>query len=299
MTFITHGIFAGLTASAAGQGQWHILAAAIGSLFPDIDTPRSIIGKVFFFISIPLNRRFGHREEVHMLFIWSIPLLIGIILRYEFVQWMGIGALSHSIIDTYNTKGAAILKPLTDRIVVIFKSPKWRIRSGQREEIIFAALLLAAFLGTQHIQQIGGWRSFLGRILQSPQNTVERYIDAGNQRCEVQGKFRWHDGRIQKKVQWLIIGTESGRLVCWDGSRLIRPKHGEFLRSVLITNSKEARFPKVGEEWAPVRVNGIVIVGQDSLYYGGNQWFFAQKGQRAFGYIKSITAEVPQLYLNK
>jgi len=285
MTFITHAAFGALTASAAGQGWNHILAAALGSFLPDIDSHRSLIGRVFFFISIPLYRKFGHREEVHSVFVWLILVLIGFFLKSQFLQWMGIGALSHAFIDCFNTKGAAILKPLTERIAVIFKNPNWRIRSGQREEIIFGALLITLLIGTQHIQAIGGYRSFFGSLLKSPQITVEHYIESGNIRSHVDGRFRWNDGRIQE-VQWLIVGTEGDKLVCWDGQRLIRPKHGEFLRAALMKSQKE---------WGAARVQGIVTVLQDSFYFAGGKWYFARKGQKAFGSIKSVSGEIPQI----
>jgi inner membrane protein len=35
--------------------------AAIASLLPDIDLPPARIGRLFWFISVPLERRFGHR----------------------------------------------------------------------------------------------------------------------------------------------------------------------------------------------------------------------------------------------
>ena len=288
MTFLTHAIFGGITASAAGQGWGNILAAAAGSLLPDIDSHRSVIGRIFFFLSIPLYRKFGHREEVHSMFLWIIPVIIGVLLNNQFLQWFGIGALSHSFIDCYNTKGASILKPLTDRIVVIFKNPAWRIRSGQREEFIFAACLIFLFIGTQHIQQIGGYRSFLGSMLKSPQIAFEHYVEAGNLRCDVKGKFRWNDGRTQQ-VQWLVVGTENNAFVLWDGQRLIKSKHGEFLRAELVKSHKE---------WPVAQVQGIVQVMQDSFYFGGGKWYFTQAGQRAFGSIKSVTAEIPQIKTN-
>lgn len=42
-----------------------LLCAIIGSLSPDIDHPKALIGRIFFFISKPLDRRFGHRTVTH------------------------------------------------------------------------------------------------------------------------------------------------------------------------------------------------------------------------------------------
>ena len=37
------------------------LLAVAASLLPDVDLPPSKIGRLFWFISVPLERRFGHR----------------------------------------------------------------------------------------------------------------------------------------------------------------------------------------------------------------------------------------------
>ena len=41
--------------------------AAVASLLPDIDLPPSTIGRLFWFLSVPLERRFGHRTLTHSL----------------------------------------------------------------------------------------------------------------------------------------------------------------------------------------------------------------------------------------
>jgi len=49
-----------------------ILIAILGSLMPDIDMPKSTIGRLIPFISVPLERRFGHRTITHSLIGWLI-----------------------------------------------------------------------------------------------------------------------------------------------------------------------------------------------------------------------------------
>ena len=47
------------------------LLAAVASLLPDIDLPPSKIGRLFWWISVPLERRFGHRTLTHSLIVLS------------------------------------------------------------------------------------------------------------------------------------------------------------------------------------------------------------------------------------
>jgi len=41
------------------------LLAIIASLLPDVDLPPAKIGRLFWFVSVPLERRFGHRTLTH------------------------------------------------------------------------------------------------------------------------------------------------------------------------------------------------------------------------------------------
>jgi len=41
--------------------------AAVASVLPDVDLPPARIGRLFWFISAPLERRFGHRTLTHSL----------------------------------------------------------------------------------------------------------------------------------------------------------------------------------------------------------------------------------------
>ncbi len=48
------------------------LLVAIASLGPDVDLPTSKVGRLFFWLSVPLERRFGHRTITH----YAVGLLV-------------------------------------------------------------------------------------------------------------------------------------------------------------------------------------------------------------------------------
>ena len=71
MTLGTHVTFAsvlyrGGAARFGYKPDWISWAlAAVASLLPDIDLPPAKIGRLFWFVSVPLERRFGHRTLTH------------------------------------------------------------------------------------------------------------------------------------------------------------------------------------------------------------------------------------------
>lgn len=65
----------------------------------------------------------------------------------------------------------------------------------------------------------------------------------------------------------------------YDGRKLIKKKHGEFLRSTLRPTS---------DAWNMVSVNAIVTVRQAALFFDGRVWHLAKPGEKALGVIKPL-----------
>lgn len=291
MTAPTHIAF-GVLMAAAAQGKYgQAVACALGALLPDLDHPRSSIGRVLFFISQPLNLIAGHRGIVHSFVVWLVPLVVGIVTRQPLIQWLSIGAISHCLIDCYTVSGVQAFKPFTDRSVVLFKKD-WRIKTGSIQEILLFALLFAGIAGMNYTYAIGGPRKLINLLAKSPKITAEEFIRAGNHICHARGQWRWASGKLEE-VEWLVVGTEneSGSvqsLVYFDGQKLLRSGQGQFLRSTLI---------QTPEEWNSVSVRGIVTVRNPSFFFDGRRWHFALSGQKAIGTIRAVDNSAPDIAL--
>jgi len=76
-------VFTGFMSSILG---WNIFSNSslmfitlLGSLLPDIDTPRSLFGRMFYFSKF-INRKVGHRTLTHsLIFIFVISSLMSLI----------------------------------------------------------------------------------------------------------------------------------------------------------------------------------------------------------------------------
>ncbi|RLG16170.1 hypothetical protein DRN62_04030 [Nanoarchaeota archaeon] len=124
MFVLTHLSFAILLAF------WYklpLLPLLLGSILPDIDSSRTLIGRILNPISHFIYKRFAHRTITHS---W-IPLLLLLDLylatREHFVLFFLIGYASHIFLDMFNTSGVAFLYPkklyfvLTDAQIESFK----------------------------------------------------------------------------------------------------------------------------------------------------------------------------------
>jgi inner membrane protein len=127
----THVAFAVALGMVSGAPTSTLGLLAGGALLPDLDHHQSTIGRILFFISIPLNKLVGHRRTFHGFFLWSIISLAGIF--YNPLLWIGLGALSHVFIDCLNVMGVQALMPFSEKVCVLFDR-KYRIHSGSRKE---------------------------------------------------------------------------------------------------------------------------------------------------------------------
>lgn len=288
MTAPTHIAFSLLCGSIGSADYLASAACAVGSLLPDLDHPRSSIGRVFFFVSHPLNMRFGHRGLVHSFFVWIPLLIVGLLVRSHTIQWLAIGALSHVIIDCYNTAGVRAFSPFSDKSVVMFKRD-WRVSAGSLGEI-YVFILIACLLPASHFtQSIGGWRKLTNLLIQSHKITIEEYSRAGTKQCYVKGQFRWIDGRTQD-VNWLIVGIENEALIYFDGDKLIREaKAGKFLKSKLI---------RTDVDWISVKINGVGVTNKASFFFDGKRWYYAPGGTKVLGIVRSADNSMPEIQID-
>ena len=184
---------------------WVILTVAIiGSLAPDIDLPSSLIGKIFFFISKPLERNFGHRTVTHSFLGWAIASLIfgafaaGSFFLFDALHWtplianffdvpksqaihhllrvitaFSIGYASHILLDMFNPRGVQLLWP-NDARDVIPGNPKFRPNAGSKAELaIFVTFTLLLSLALP-ISSYGLMTS-LRWLLATPAAAIEEF----------------------------------------------------------------------------------------------------------------------------
>ena len=135
-----------LTPALADASLWHIVPMALASaLLPDLDHPRSLLGRQLPWISGPLSRLFGHRGFTHSLLavgmgVWGLaqveaPWLLSGAVKAALI----VGYLSHLLGDWLTPMGIPLLWPWRRR----FRLPGLPLKSGGGYERAFCLLTLA------------------------------------------------------------------------------------------------------------------------------------------------------------
>ncbi|NQT57443.1 MAG: metal-dependent hydrolase, partial [Bacteroidetes bacterium] len=211
-----------------------ILFAILGSIIPDIDHPHSIIGRLFFLVSVPLERRYGHRTFTHSLMGWGIfsvlfTVIIGLIsfipqisiwgwsdLPIRWIAAFSISYFSHLILDMMNKRGVQMFWPDSGRDVIP-KSPKFRPESGSKIELLIFFILVILVVLALPISKYG-LGSSLRWLLATPGSAIEEFKSLRVRAyVDFKGTFRDTSKPVQGKAE--ILDADRKRLVVlYDGS---------------------------------------------------------------------------------
>ncbi len=127
---------AGIAPSPAGGA-----VAILGALLPDIDHPKSVMGRWVPFLSVPLSKILGHRGLTHSLLALVAAAGLGMVAA---THWPGfgfplaLGYLSHLLGDFFTGGGIPLLYPSTRR----YTAPLRVAVGGLGEKLVFLGLTL-------------------------------------------------------------------------------------------------------------------------------------------------------------
>lgn len=89
----------------------YVIGICFGSLLPDIDEPRSFIGRRSFGLSKYVKQRYGHRGITHSLFAWMLVSFVFLIYPSFLTVGISLGYLFHLIGDLFSVRSIPILAP--------------------------------------------------------------------------------------------------------------------------------------------------------------------------------------------
>ncbi|MFP4284165.1 MAG: metal-dependent hydrolase [Desulfovermiculus sp.] len=219
-----------------------MLASAV-AVVPDIDHRSSHIGRMFPWISGPLEYWTGHRTFTHSIFLLFLVWLFSIFFMPGGWSLAVISGLaSHAVLDMMTPSGVAWFWPARARCVIP-GDPKWRMESMGRGELAFCivlALLVYPVLvaAERGVGVLGTVRDIVGDV-----ESARSFYDGRKSDCEWWLDIRGQDNHAFKGVEGrfkiigpyagdgLIVSTEEGpRSICkadacdWYASKAVLMK---------------------------------------------------------------------------
>lgn len=132
-THLMIGVGAGLLMSSK-LGSWGIAMTAIGSLLPDLDHPKSILGRRF-----PLGSALGirHRGWMHSLLGLAIFSYLTSLINPSLAPGITLGYMLHLLADSFNPAGIAWFYPISKKRIHIIG-----IRTGSVAEYVINLIII-------------------------------------------------------------------------------------------------------------------------------------------------------------
>ncbi len=163
-------LFTGIIASIWDVNVFHhtgyITACVFGTLFPDIDTTKSLIGKILYPIAKPIAKRFGHRTITH-----SIPFATLTFIALKFIEntfqtinniafIFFLAILSHLFFDMMTKAGIPLFYPFKKNPCVIPGKIEYRIKNGSNAEYIAFLIFIAGTFTFSDLFANGFWTTY-------------------------------------------------------------------------------------------------------------------------------------------
>lgn len=179
--FTITGIFASLGGINIMTDYRLLAVIGIASLLPDIDYPKSTIGKLFYPISKAINRKYGHRTITHSLIvlIGLTALISGFQSAYfpsiKIAQVFGLAYGSHLILDMVTIQGVPLFYPFKKNPCVLPGNPHMRLRTSSiRHETMALCVFIVSAVFMKPLFADGFWTSY-NRLFGSLQHIVSEF----------------------------------------------------------------------------------------------------------------------------
>ena len=202
----------------------YIYACAGFSVLPDIDTTKSLIGKLFYPVAWLINRKFGHRTITHsflfLAFVWALMLSL---VKFEFIadpNFLKIAlfaVISHFVFDMITLSGIPLLFPFFKNACVIPANPNFRFKSGEwKSEIMITGICGLLCFTMQPLFAQGFWTSYNRTF-----GTI-KHVDRENQNTEyyVVCEYSYILNAETHEGEAIVIDSKNNELTLFDRRRV-------------------------------------------------------------------------------
>jgi endonuclease YncB( thermonuclease family) len=221
-----------------------VITAAICSVLPDADYPKSWLGHQLGSISEDLNRLFGHRSFFHSILALALVTVIPGSLLWWFTERPApmiavfIGYGSHLFADMMTLGGVQLFWP--SRLIAVFPGrDEYRVVSGGNSERAFVALALVLALLFYPVSRVG-FDGLIYRMGGSDQlyGRVTNVTDGDTVTVETQGR----------STPVRLIGVDTPETVAHDQPiGCFSSRASDYTKRILTKRIVRLEIPRIGD----------------------------------------------------
>jgi len=207
-----------------------LTVACAASLFPDIDTSKSIAGRIIPSVSRWFERRFPHRSCTHSLvasFILALvtyPIALAGYLPFDITHAINLGYFFGYFGDAFTANGCEMFWP--SRVRAVWPGNRnFRLKTGSQIEYLVLAILFVNLLFISNVNANGGMMTQFNKLIGSSVGVEQLYNQQGATHLIVAHiKGVMAKGRTTVNGDYLLIETEGK-------SFIVQSKEGEIYKA--------------------------------------------------------------------
>lgn len=204
----------------------YMVIVFFGSLLPDIDHSKSLIGKLFLPISRWLHRHHGHRTITHSLLFLAIVIFASRFTQSLFFPsvplslLLSLSVISHLIFDMMTVQGVPLLYPFKKNPCVIPANPSFRLRTNSitQETSVFCFFIVASVF-LQPLIVNGFWSSY-NQTFSSYKHLVSQYEKMDFENTVLYCKFKTKEMNQWRYHEGVVVDASPTYLMLYDSSAL-------------------------------------------------------------------------------
>jgi len=230
-----------LTSIGLGTADPSVLGVtAIASQLPDVDTSKSLVGRILFPISHFLEKRYPHRSITHSFVATAVVALFSIltvIVSWQFWQALVLGYFCGWFGDVFTKSGVTAFYPSSARLVIP-GNPRLRLSTGSGAEYFILMLVVVVAIASINISSSGGVLKAFNQFLAMPSGAVELTNEDINHyliTARIKGRNALTQESIEGDYEVVKSLTQTGLLVKDSQGKLYRA--GNSQECQIATNS--------------------------------------------------------------
>ena len=200
---VTHTAFsvAGTALAMGTANPIVLMICAIAAQLPDVDTSKSIPGRILAPISYVLERHFPHRSVTHSFIATLLIALAGLplmVLDFNYWQALVLGYFFGWFSDSFTKSGVCAFYPSAARLVIP-GNPRMRLSTGSGAEAFILVVLVAIAVATINVNSNGGILTAFNKVLGVPSGAIEIVGEEGDQYL-MMARIRGRNAVTQERV---------------------------------------------------------------------------------------------------
>ena len=183
------------------------LGSSVFALFPDLDHPQSLLGRIFPGLSKYILKKYGHRTVTHSVFsVLVLSLLFTPVIFFAKTFYFAsiIAYSSHIFIDLFNRSGVKLFAPYSQKEYISFRTDQLRIlvSSWQEYLLLFIIVFLAFSVSGRSFSMAGAVRSVSKLFYKNFDNAVRDFQE--NSRYLNNARITYFDHSSRKKIKVIL-----------------------------------------------------------------------------------------------